>query len=473
MRKGEPTFKTLLMPDKAALAKNFTFAAGGAQCLIKDGKPQKLHPWPNLDDPAPHQPVPCAPDEAGYIPNVDWIQTTRATVGWSRDNKHFYLLFVKQTGTEGGAVMASHGHGPPTGGWTVSDEQRFWLAKGVWGAINSDGGDVGQLTYLLPDGNYLLMPPRGGGHYRQRLIFPPDFPNAPPGGTLLYFFVRDTETTPSRHNGGAKREQSCLFRFPQNRGLGGQLCTWKSRKNCAPASRVSLSSRGKHWPQFFGVGIGSFSQDGPAITYHQSGSHAPISYVLKGTIFFADTRQIVRGYPRILPASDYTTDRFAATQERNLFRALRDGEVIVEKKEDGVNIRLYKHDKAYGFATRDVYDGSNPLVSAGIENVRGLGIDYGTQARKLMDKRYPHAYKLADLGYVPCFEMLLPEVETVIPADQPDMVLIDVIDPDFQFVDRLEKERIAEDYRLNLVELQGRLVGRQRGGGCLQAPALV
>ncbi len=81
---GRPTFKTLLVPDKAALAKNFTFAAGGAQCLIKDGKPQKLHPWPNLDDPAPKQPVPCAPDEAGYIPNVDWIQTSRATMGWSQ-----------------------------------------------------------------------------------------------------------------------------------------------------------------------------------------------------------------------------------------------------------------------------------------------------------------------------------------------------------------------------------------------------
>ena len=219
---------------------------------------------------------------------------------------------------------------------------------------------------------------------------------------------------------------------------------------------------------FFGVGIGSFSQEGPTITYHQSGSHAPISYVLKGTIFFADRRQIVRGYPRILPASDYTTDRFAATQERVLFRALRDGEVIVEKKEDGVNIRLYKRgdkrDSAYLFATRDVFDGGNPLVAAGIENVRGLGIDYGSSARKLVDKLYPQAYKLADLGYTPCFEMTLPEVETVVPADRPDMVLIDVIDPDFQFVDRLEKERIAEDYRLHLVELQGRLVGGGEAG---------
>ena len=142
--------------------------------------------------------------------------------------------------------------------------------------------------------------------------------------------------------------------------------------------------------------------------------------------------------------------------------------MIVEKKEDGVNIRLYRHgdkrDAPYLFATRDVFDGGNPLVSAGIENVRGLGIDYGSQARKLIDKLYPQAYKLADLGYVPCFEMTLPEIETVILADRPDMILIDVIDPDFQFVDRLEKERIAEDYRLNLVELQGRLVGGGEAG---------
>lgn len=233
------------------------------------------------------------------------------------------------------------------------------------------------------------------------------------------------------------------------------------KKSLPEWTRESLS-------KFFAVGIGAFSQDGPAITYHQAGSHAAVSYVLKGTVFFADTRTIVRGYPRILPVSDYTTERFAATQERTLFKTLRDGEVVVEKKEDGVNIRLYQHgdkkNSPFLFATRDVYDGSNPLVSAGIENVRGLGIDYGSAAKKLVDKLYPNAYKLAALGFVLCFEMTLPEIETVIPADQPDMILIDVIDPDYVFVDRLEKERIAEDYRLKLVELQGRLTGGSEAG---------
>ncbi|MDQ6739486.1 MAG: hypothetical protein M3021_03720, partial [Actinomycetota bacterium] len=69
-----------------------------------------------------------------------------------------------------------------------------------------------------------------------------------------------------------------------------------------------------------------------------------------------------------------------------------------------------------------------------------------------------------DLGYVPVFEMLLPELDMVIPADFPDLILIDVIDPDFVFVDRLEKERIAEDYGLKVAELQGRMTGGSEAG---------
>lgn len=183
---GHPTFKTRHEPDTQTLAREFSFAAGGAQCLIQDGKPLRLHPFPSLDEPAPPQPVPSTPQEAGYIPNVDWIKTSRATMGWSKDNRYFYLLFVKQQGTEGGGVMALHGHGPPVGGWTVSDEQRFWLSKGAWGAINSDGGDISQLTYRMPDGRYTLLLPLG-----DRQVYSPQFENAPQHGTLLYFYVRE------------------------------------------------------------------------------------------------------------------------------------------------------------------------------------------------------------------------------------------------------------------------------------------
>jgi hypothetical protein len=210
---------------------------------------------------------------------------------------------------------------------------------------------------------------------------------------------------------------------------------------------------------FFGVPGRHFSQEGTngPILYHQAGSDQPVSYVLRGSIFWPDDKQIVRGYPRILSSSDYTPERFAVTEERRMLEAARLGEALIERKECGVTIRLYHHGNYFYCATNDVYDGGNPLVGAGIENVRSLGIDYGAQAGRLLESTYKGAMKLAAIGYVPVFEMVLPELETAFPPHRPDMVLIDVIDPDFTFVDRLEKERIAEDYRLKVIGSEGRM----------------
>ncbi|HEX5323401.1 MAG TPA: hypothetical protein VFW40_06410 [Capsulimonadaceae bacterium] len=212
---------------------------------------------------------------------------------------------------------------------------------------------------------------------------------------------------------------------------------------------------------FFGVPERHFSQEsanGP-ILFHQAGNTQPVAYVLRGTIFWPDNRQIVRGYPRILPTSDYTPERFAITEERQILNAAREGEAVVERKESGVTIRLYHHGNFFYCATNDVYDGGNPLVGAGIENVRSLGIDYGAQAGRLLSGTYKGAMNLASIGYTPVFEMMLPELESAVPAHRPDMALIDVIDPDFTFVDRLEKERIAEDYGLKVVISEGRIQG--------------
>jgi hypothetical protein len=56
--------------------------------------------------------------------------------------------------------------------------------------------------------------------------------------------------------------------------------------------------------------------------------------------------------------------------------------------------------------------------------------------------------------------MVLPERETAILAHKADLILLDVIDPDFVFVDRMEKERIAEDYGLRVTPMHGRLHGK-------------
>lgn len=211
--------------------------------------------------------------------------------------------------------------------------------------------------------------------------------------------------------------------------------------------------------EFFGIPSRHFSQEGGAgaIVFHQAGSIEPISYVLRGTIFWPDDKQIVRGYPRIPPISDYTLERFAITEERNVLAAAQEGDAVVERKEDGVTIRVYHHGGYFYCATNDVYDGGNPLVGAGIENVRSLGIDYGSQASRILESQYRRAADLAAFGYTAVFEMLVPELETAIPAHRPDLVLIDVIDPDFTFADRLEKERIADDYGLKAVQTEGRM----------------
>lgn len=77
------------------------------------------------------------------------------------------------------------------GGWTVSDLQRFWQAMKLWGAVNVDGGEVTQMVYRRKDEQYAMIPPRWADT-RQLLPFPPTFPAAPEGGTLMYFYVRDT-----------------------------------------------------------------------------------------------------------------------------------------------------------------------------------------------------------------------------------------------------------------------------------------
>lgn len=187
---GRPVFKTFHQPTPQVLAREYDFGGGSAQCLIKDGKPLKLQPF---GLPPVKQPVPSTPQEAGHIPDFDHMRSCRASIAWSKDNSKMYLLFIKEPDSESASIVAvRHGDGfmglSLWGGWTVADVQRFWLAKGVWGAINSDAGGVAQLALLRPDKNYDLVPAQQGS-FQMRLKFKPDFKNAPTGGALMYFYV--------------------------------------------------------------------------------------------------------------------------------------------------------------------------------------------------------------------------------------------------------------------------------------------
>ena len=187
---GHPTFRALHEPDRATLGRAFSYAAEGAQCLIQAGQPLKLQPYPQPTDPATPVPVPSTPAEAGFIPGVDHMQTSRTSMAWSRDNRHFYLLIVKTPAPEGTSIVALRQGKALGGGWMVSDEQRFWQSFGAWGAVNIDGGDVTQLTLLRADGRYDLVPPHWADN-RQRATYSSAFLGAPAGGTMMYFYVRD------------------------------------------------------------------------------------------------------------------------------------------------------------------------------------------------------------------------------------------------------------------------------------------
>ena len=75
---------------------------------------------------------------------------------------------------------------PAGGGWSLPDEARFWKSLGVWGAINSDAGDVAQLVYRLPDGKYEIRrryemsEPRWASSSVRRAL-PADLSGAPAG----------------------------------------------------------------------------------------------------------------------------------------------------------------------------------------------------------------------------------------------------------------------------------------------------
>jgi hypothetical protein len=113
------------------------------------------------------------------------------------------MLLVRESSAdnEGNSIRGfMHGEAQ-SNGWTVLDLQNFWLAlhKIGWvqSAINSDAGDVGQLAYLLPDQKYSLVAPRGDVSTWERKSFTPDFKDAPEGGSIMYFYVRDAKVRPT------------------------------------------------------------------------------------------------------------------------------------------------------------------------------------------------------------------------------------------------------------------------------------
>lgn len=190
--KSAPSFKVLRLPAYRTLVSQYDFAAEGASCLVLNGRPLPLEPFPKLGEESFPPSKRPGPDESGFVRKVDHLRTSRTSMAWSKDNQHLYLLIVKEPDSEGRSYQALKYRLQSTGGFTVADEQRFWQQFGAWGAVNVDGGDITQMTMLRPDGNYDLVPARCTAS--MRLTLSPELKNAPREGSIMYFYVRDEES---------------------------------------------------------------------------------------------------------------------------------------------------------------------------------------------------------------------------------------------------------------------------------------
>ncbi|MCE9559534.1 MAG: phosphodiester glycosidase family protein [Armatimonadetes bacterium] len=175
-------------PTVKQMEATMDFGAIGAQCLILDGKPLKLQDFPKPDDLPLKTPVPSTPMEAGHIPSVDFLKTSRTSMAWSKDNRYFYLLVVTEADNEVQSKLALRDRSDrPDGGWTLSDLQRFWVDFGADFAINSDGGIATQLVYRRTTGDYEFLPAFFVG--KGRMTIGKDFSGAPKGGGSLMSFA--------------------------------------------------------------------------------------------------------------------------------------------------------------------------------------------------------------------------------------------------------------------------------------------
>lgn len=98
---------------------------------------------------------------------------------------------MKEPDSETNSIHQLRTGAPQSGGWDLSELQRFWQALGAWEAVNVDGGDVTQMTYRRADGRVVLIPPRWASD-QNRVLLPEDLSTPIQGGTLMYFAVRES-----------------------------------------------------------------------------------------------------------------------------------------------------------------------------------------------------------------------------------------------------------------------------------------
>ncbi|MBL8061359.1 MAG: hypothetical protein JNK63_11695 [Chthonomonas sp.] len=188
LKTGE--FAVRFKPKWADLSE-FETAADGAQCLVLEGKPLAIALYPKIPiEPGTKLPrTEDKPTDAGHIPLTDHIRTSRVSMAWNRDSSKLYALFVMEPDTENESIRRLRAGEDLGAGWNLFDLQKFWLSKGVWGAVNSDGGVVAQYLILKGEGEYFVQPSRQSKDPSPMEIAVAGKFSDPGGGSLMSFLV--------------------------------------------------------------------------------------------------------------------------------------------------------------------------------------------------------------------------------------------------------------------------------------------
>lgn len=182
-------FKALFKPSKEQLPQEFEFAADGAQLLIKDGEPLKIQ---GFEESVSGIHVEDTIKDAGSIPVVDWMKTSRTSLAWSRDGRFLWVLIVVENGHETESKLATKYGKEDTSGWNLIDLQEYWKKQGVWYAVNSDGGVVTQFGVKAEVGFEVVGAQQSNRPGRRSLK---DLEQSSNGGSLQTFYIW---TSPAR-----------------------------------------------------------------------------------------------------------------------------------------------------------------------------------------------------------------------------------------------------------------------------------
>lgn len=128
------------------------------------------------------------------------LRCSRTSIGWTEIPDKLFVLIVRDPDSEGASNWQRRSGTPQTGGWDVTDVQRFWESEHIPNAVLLDGGESTQLAcrqdatrfFFLRSGYHVCLP-LGHLHDRPLLAFPAMLPRLQNyRGVVNYLYVDDS-----------------------------------------------------------------------------------------------------------------------------------------------------------------------------------------------------------------------------------------------------------------------------------------